>query len=55
MERRGKCKRQLICQVNWPTLIRPKDLGGLGVPDLDKFDRAKTPYHSKEWIFLTMM
>jgi hypothetical protein len=28
------------CLVNWPTVTRPKDLGGLGVPDLDRFGRA---------------
>jgi hypothetical protein len=28
------------CLVNWPTVSRPKDLGGLGLPDLDKFGRA---------------
>jgi len=26
--------------VNWPTVSMPKDLVGLGVLDLDKFDRA---------------
>jgi hypothetical protein len=28
------------CLVNWPTATKPKDLGGLGVPDLDRFGRA---------------
>ena len=28
------------CLVNWPTINRPKDMGGLGVLDLDKFGRA---------------
>ncbi|CAD6258634.1 unnamed protein product [Miscanthus lutarioriparius] len=28
------------CLVNWPTVTRPKDLGGLGVSDFDRFGRA---------------
>jgi len=28
------------CLVNWPTVTRPKDLGYLGIPDLEKFGRA---------------
>lgn len=28
------------CLVNWPSVSKPKDLGGLGVPELDKFGRA---------------
>jgi hypothetical protein len=28
------------CLVNWPMVARPKDIGGLGIPDLDKFGRA---------------
>ena len=28
------------CMVNWPTVSKPKDMGGLGVIDLDKFGRA---------------
>jgi hypothetical protein len=28
------------CLVNWPTVLRPKDLGRLGISDLEKFGRA---------------
>jgi len=28
------------CLVNWQTVTRPKDMGGLGVPDLERFGRA---------------
>jgi hypothetical protein len=28
------------CLVNWPTCIKPKYLGGLGIKDIDKFSRA---------------
>ena len=28
------------CLVNWPTATRPKDIGGFGTPDLEKFGRA---------------
>jgi hypothetical protein len=26
--------------INWPTVTKPKDIGGLGVPYLEKFGRA---------------
>jgi hypothetical protein len=28
------------CLVNWPIVTRPKDIGGLGIPDLEKFGRG---------------
>jgi hypothetical protein len=28
------------CLVNWQTCLRPKKLGGLGIKDLEKFNRA---------------
>jgi hypothetical protein len=28
------------CLVNWQTCVRPRKWGGLGIKDLDKFDRA---------------
>jgi len=28
------------CLVNWPTVARPKDLGGLRIPDLEKIGRV---------------
>jgi hypothetical protein len=39
------------CLVNWPTVTRPKDLGGLGVPDLDRFGRAlRLRWLWQEWV-----
>jgi len=29
-----------LCLVNWPVVARPKNLGGLGVSDLERFARA---------------
>ena len=39
------------CLVNWPTVTRPKDLGGLGVPDLNRFGRAlRLCWLWQEWV-----
>ncbi|CAD6266690.1 unnamed protein product [Miscanthus lutarioriparius] len=39
------------CLVNWQTVTRPKDLGGLGVPDLDRFRRAlRLRWLWQEWV-----
>jgi hypothetical protein len=39
------------CLVNWPTLTRPKDFGGLGVFNLDRFGRAlRLRWLWQEWV-----
>ena len=39
------------CLVNWPTVTKLKDLGGLGVPDLDRFGRAlRLRWLLQEWV-----
>jgi hypothetical protein len=38
------------CLVNWPTVCSPKDLGGLGILDLDRFARAlRLRWHWNKW------
>lgn len=37
--------------MNWPTVARPKDLGGLGIPDLENFGRAlRLRWLWQEWV-----
>jgi hypothetical protein len=37
--------------VNWTTITRPKDLCGLGIPELDKFGRVlRLRWLWKEWV-----
>jgi len=39
------------CLVNWQTVTRPKDMGGLGVPDLERFGRAlRLRWLWQEWV-----
>ncbi|CAD6255007.1 unnamed protein product [Miscanthus lutarioriparius] len=39
------------CLVNWQTVTRPKDLGGLGVPDLERFGRTlRLRWLWQEWV-----
>jgi len=50
------------CLVNWPTVCMPKDLGGLGVPNLENFGRAlrlrwlwqEWVHDSKPWVGTTL-
>jgi len=38
------------CMMNWPTVSKPRDMGGLGVTDLDKFGRAlRVRWLWQEW------
>jgi len=50
------------CLVNWPRVCMPKDLGGLGVPNLENFGRAlclcwlwqEWVHDSKPWVGTTL-
>ena len=40
------------CLVNWPTVCMPKDLGDMGVPDLERFGRAlRLRWLWQEWTY----
>jgi hypothetical protein len=35
-----KLERAFLCKVKWDVVCSPKNMGGLGILDLDKFERA---------------